>query len=57
MSNCKIVLAHDTENNWRNSNRILMPGEIGLVETPTHWYAVIGDGEHKALECKKLSFY
>ena len=53
----RIILAHDTEENWLKSTRILKYGEIALVETPTCWYAVVGDGEHKPLECKRLSFY
>lgn len=53
----KICLAHDTEEAWRTSTRILLPGEVALIETPTSYYAVVGDGVHTALECKRLSLF
>ena len=53
----KICLAHDTEEAWRSSTRILLPGEVALIETPTSYYAVVGDGVHTALECKRLSLF
>lgn len=52
----RLCLAMDTEENWRNSNRILLKGEIALVtDYFGRVHARVGVGDKPALECPVLS--
>lgn len=56
--NAHIVFAYDTEENWETSDRILMRGEIALVEDRFgRVWAKVGNGKDKVLDCPTLSGY
>lgn len=55
LKGCKICLAYDTEENWSNSDRILLKGEVALVEDIFgRVHMRVGNGEDLVLNCPKL---
>ena len=53
-----IKLRRDTEENCAKSNLLLHEGEICLVQkSDGNYYAVIGDGESRILDCPHLTLY
>jgi hypothetical protein len=53
-----IKLRRDTEENCAKSNLVLHEGEMCLVQKPDgNYYAVIGDGESRILDCPHLTIY
>lgn len=55
LKGCKICLAYDTEENWRNSDRILLKGEVAFVEDIFgRVHMRVGNGEDLVLNCPKL---
>ena len=51
----RIKLAYDTYENWEKSDRILLQGELALIERTDDWGEKFieircGDGEHTALK-------
>ena len=53
-----IKLRRDTEENCAKSTLVLHEGEMCLVQKPDgNYYAVIGDGESRILDCPHLTLY
>lgn len=62
--NTRVKLAFDTYDNWAKSTRILLPGELALIQHKDEWgeeFVEIrcGDGKHTALEslCVKIDYH
>ena len=54
----RIKLRRDTEENCAKSNLLLHEGEICLVQkSDGNYYAVVGDGESRILDCPHLTLY